>query len=117
MFSCRKRVISTLILRPAALADLYLQYSLHIHSPLGPHLSTFSPAAPSFSLTNAEDPGLGIQSIVWSPSGRWLLMVGFDSRVRVLESDGWGCVGVFGGSSRADRAVVSPIYRKDASSI
>ncbi|KAL7421320.1 hypothetical protein Q5752_004205 [Cryptotrichosporon argae] len=67
-----------------------LSYAVHIYSPIGPHLSTFSPASPTF--TPAEDPGLGIRVVEWVPGGRYLALGGWDGRVRVLEAEGWRCV-------------------------
>ena len=72
------------------LDEVVLQYSLHVHSPLGPHLTHFSPSSSTF--IPSEDPGMGIRSIAWTPGGRWIALGGFDGRVRVIESEGWRCV-------------------------
>ena len=67
-----------------------MQYSLHVHSPLSPHLIHFSPTSTTFA--PAEDPGTGIRTVVWAPGGRWVALGGWDGLVRIVESDGWRCV-------------------------
>ncbi|CAD6578630.1 MAG: hypothetical protein TREMPRED_002234 [Tremellales sp. Tagirdzhanova-0007] len=70
--------------------DTPLLYSLHVHSPLSPHLTHFSPSSTTFA--QDEDPGTGIRTVVWAPGGRWVALGGWDGRVRIIESDGWRCV-------------------------
>ncbi|WVF71024.1 hypothetical protein IAT40_005820 [Kwoniella sp. CBS 6097] len=79
--------------------DSALSYSIHIHSPIGPRLSHFSSSSPTF--TPAEDPGLGIRTVSWAPGGRFLALGGWDGRVRILESEGWRCVGMIQWSGKA----------------
>jgi WD40 repeat protein len=74
-------------------SSAYMQYALHIYSPLGPLVHSFSPASPSFSLLSAsEDPGLGVRCATWAPNGRWIALGGWDGKVRVVESEGGRCV-------------------------
>ena len=85
------------------------QYSLYIHSPLGPCLTHFSPSSPSFSLSIGEDPGMGIKTVTWAPGGRWIAVGGWDNKVRIVESEGWRCVGLVSWGGRInDKTVVSP---------
>lgn len=95
--------ISPYVIRspPIFKPDHYFQFSMYIHSPIGPLLSHFSPTSPGFSPTSTststlstEDPGLGIRTTAWAPGGRFIAVGGWDGKVRVLESDGWRCVAV-----------------------
>ncbi|OCF42844.1 hypothetical protein I317_03321 [Kwoniella heveanensis CBS 569] len=79
--------------------DSPLSYSTHIHSPIGPHLTQFLSSSPTF--TPAEDPGLGIRTVSWAPGGRFLALGGWDGKVRILESEGWRCVGTIQWGSKA----------------
>lgn len=84
------------------------QYSLYIYSPLGPCLTHFNPASPGFNLAKGEDPGMGIRVVTWGPGGRWLATGGWDNKVRIIESDGWRCVGLMSWGTRVnDNSVVS----------
>ncbi|KAK8865625.1 hypothetical protein IAR55_000769 [Kwoniella newhampshirensis] len=75
--------------------DSPLSYSLHVYSPIGPHLTRFTSSSPTFSPTStAEDPGLGIRTVTWAPGGRWIALGGWDGKVRIIESEGWRCVAV-----------------------
>ncbi len=65
------------------------QYALHIYSPLGPHLSTFSSSSPTFVGT---DPGLGVKCVSWGPVGQWIGLGGWDGKVRIIEAEGWRCM-------------------------
>lgn len=97
-------------------SELNQQYSLYIHSPIGPVLTHFSPFSSTFSSVPSalstsqspsgqtselihEDPGLGIRHIAWAPGGQYLLLMGWDGRVRVLEAEGWRCLAVLGNGS------------------
>lgn len=60
-----------------------LQYTLHVYSPLGPRLSSFSSSSPSFI---GPDPGLGVRMVTWGPGGNWLGVGGYDGKVRALLS-------------------------------
>ncbi|WVQ96935.1 hypothetical protein IAU59_004044 [Kwoniella sp. CBS 9459] len=91
--------------------DSPLSYSIHIYSPIGPHLTHFSADSPTF--TPAEDPGLGIRTVSWAPGGRFLALGGWDGKVRILESEGWRCVGVIQCGSRAVEKDVT-IWREPA---
>lgn len=66
-----------------------LDYALHIYSPLGPHLSTFSSSSPTFVGT---DPGLGVKCVSWGPVGQWIGLGGWDGKVRIIEAEGWRCM-------------------------
>ncbi|KAG7558251.1 hypothetical protein FFLO_02814 [Filobasidium floriforme] len=72
-----------------AVWDHRLEYSLHVYSPLGPRLTTFSSTAPSFI---GPDPGLGVRLLAWGPGGNWLGVGGYDGKVRIIEADGWRCM-------------------------
>ncbi|WVQ85730.1 hypothetical protein IAT38_007897 [Cryptococcus sp. DSM 104549] len=78
--------------------DTPLSYSLYVHSPLGPLLTHFSSTSPTFS--PSEDPGLGVRTAAWAPGGRWIALGGWDGKVRIVESDGWRCVGTIGWGAR-----------------
>nr|XP_019050751.1 hypothetical protein I302_01193 [Kwoniella bestiolae CBS 10118]OCF29681.1 hypothetical protein I302_01193 [Kwoniella bestiolae CBS 10118] len=81
--------------------DSSLSYSIYIHSPLGPILAHFDHTSPTFSpMSTAEDPGLGIRTVTWAPGGRWLALGGWDGKVRILEHEGWRCIGVLSWRSR-----------------
>ncbi|WVR05544.1 hypothetical protein IAU60_002563 [Kwoniella sp. DSM 27419] len=81
--------------------DSVLSYSVYVHSPLGPLLTHFSPASPTFSpSSSSEDPGLGVRTAAWAPGGRWLALGGYDGRVRIIESEGWRCIAVLQWGSR-----------------
>ncbi|WWD18198.1 hypothetical protein CI109_102648 [Kwoniella shandongensis] len=78
-----------------------LSYSVHIYSPIGPHLTNFTSSSPSFSPTSStEDPGLGIRTVTWAPGGRWIALGGWDGKVRIVESEGWRCVAVLAWGAR-----------------
>ncbi|OCF75332.1 hypothetical protein I204_04187 [Kwoniella mangroviensis CBS 8886] len=87
--------------RYIAVWDSSLSYSMFVHSPLGPLLAHFDHTSPTFSPTSStEDPGLGIRTLTWAPGGRWLALGGWDGKVRIIESEGWSCVGVLSWGSR-----------------
>jgi hypothetical protein len=55
----------------------------------------------------SEDPGLGIRTIAWAPGGRHLAIGGWDGKVRIIENEGWRCVGLMSWGARVgDKSVV-----------
>jgi hypothetical protein len=54
----------------------------------------------------SEDPGLGIKTISWPAGGRYLAIGGWDGKVRIVESEGWRCVGLMSWGSRINQRTV-----------
>jgi hypothetical protein len=51
---------------------------------------------------------MGIKTVTWAPSGRWVAIGGWDNKVRIVESEGWRCVGLMSWGGRVnDKTVVS----------
>lgn len=95
--------------------QLISQYALHVHSPLGPNMFTFSPERADFALDlppdhPVEDPGLGIRSVHWAPGGRWIALAGWDGKVRILESESGRCISVITPATRAGKGTVCVFY-------
>jgi len=60
-----------------------LEYKLYILTLTGNLLGSFSPE---------PDPGFGIRSVTWHPSGSFLAVAGYDNKIYILESLTWGPV-------------------------
>ena len=61
---------------------LAAQYALHIYTPDGRHLA-------SHTLAQGGISGLGVRSVAWHPSGRFLAVGGHDDVVRILNDVSW----------------------------
>ncbi|EKM83583.1 hypothetical protein AGABI1DRAFT_66345, partial [Agaricus bisporus var. burnettii JB137-S8] len=68
-----------------------LDYKLHVLTPAGNVLTTFTPES---------DPGLGIRNVAWHPNGMFLAVGGWDDRIYILESLSWSAVATLELSSR-----------------
>ncbi|CAE6425362.1 unnamed protein product [Rhizoctonia solani] len=73
-----------------------LEYKLSILNLAGTVLRTFTPD---------PDPGLGIRSVAWHPSGAFLAVGGWDDKVHILSSLSWSVVITFELSSRVPLGV------------
>ncbi|KIY70948.1 WD40 repeat-like protein [Cylindrobasidium torrendii FP15055 ss-10] len=73
-----------------------LEYKLHVLTPTGTHLKTFTPE---------PEPGLGIRTVCWHPTGSFLLVGGWDDRIHVLDSLSWSCILTLELSSRIPSGV------------
>ncbi|KAF9480086.1 WD repeat-containing protein 8 [Pholiota conissans] len=60
-----------------------LEYKLHVVTLAGDTLTSFSPSS---------DPGLGIRTVGWHPSGIFLAIGGWDDKIYVLDSLSWSNV-------------------------
>ncbi|RDX44321.1 WD repeat-containing protein 8 [Lentinus brumalis] len=60
-----------------------LEYKLYIVTLAGNVVGTFSPE---------PDPGFGIRSVAWHPSGMFLAVAGADDKVHILESLTWNAI-------------------------
>ncbi|ORX35455.1 hypothetical protein BD324DRAFT_582386 [Kockovaella imperatae] len=91
--------------RYIAASDDSIHYLLHLYTPLGTHLVSFDASSPSFNLESAShDPALGIRCFSWAPGGRWILIAGWDGKVRVVESEGGRCVAIMAWPNRTIEA-------------
>ncbi|KAF8605108.1 YVTN repeat-like/Quino protein amine dehydrogenase [Ceratobasidium sp. AG-I] len=73
-----------------------LEYKLCILNLAGTVLRTFIPE---------PDPGLGIRSVAWHPSGAFLAVGGWDDKVHILSSLSWTAVTTFELTSRVPAGV------------
>ncbi|KAM0750805.1 hypothetical protein T439DRAFT_239992 [Meredithblackwellia eburnea MCA 4105] len=94
--------------RYIAIWESAVDYILHIYTPDGRLLSTFTPytpssPSPSSTPTTEEDQaridrsqsswvGLGIRCVEWHPTGDWIAIGGWDGKIRVLSRVGWVAV-------------------------
>jgi hypothetical protein len=49
---------------------------------------------------------LGIKTISWAAGGRYLAIGGWDGKVRIVESEGWRCVGLMSWGTRINEKTV-----------
>ncbi|KAF9022969.1 YVTN repeat-like/Quino protein amine dehydrogenase [Hymenopellis radicata] len=68
-----------------------LEYKIYILSLIGDVVASFSPE---------PDPGLGIRTVSWHPSGSFLLVGGWDDKIHILSTASWSCVHTLELSSR-----------------
>ncbi|KZV75494.1 YVTN repeat-like/Quino protein amine dehydrogenase [Peniophora sp. CONT] len=73
-----------------------LEYKLHILSLTGEVLGTFSPS---------PDPGFGVRSVAWHPTGMFLAVAGWDDKIHILENLTWSRVMTLEVSPRTPAAV------------
>ncbi|CEL57758.1 WD repeat-containing protein WRAP73 OS=Mus musculus GN=Wrap73 PE=2 SV=2 [Rhizoctonia solani AG-1 IB] len=73
-----------------------LEYKLSVLNLAGTVLRTFTPD---------PDPGLGIRSVAWHPSGAFLAVGGWDDKVHILSSLSWTVVTTFELNSRVPLGV------------
>ncbi|KAI0080278.1 YVTN repeat-like/Quino protein amine dehydrogenase [Panus rudis PR-1116 ss-1] len=92
--------LSSLSLSPngnhVAVWEGMLEYKLHIVSLTGDVLGSFAPK---------PDPGLGIRSVSWHPSGFFLVTSGWDDKIYTLERLTWSPVATFELHSRIPAGV------------
>ena len=75
-----------------------LEYRLHIISLAGDLQASFTPD---------PDPGFGIRSVSWHPSGLFLAVGGWDDKIHILDNLSWSPVTTLELSSRIPGEVVS----------
>ncbi|KDR85322.1 hypothetical protein GALMADRAFT_274335 [Galerina marginata CBS 339.88] len=63
-----------------------LEYKVHILTLTGEALASFTPC---------PDPGFGIRSVAWHPSGIFLALGGWDDKIHILDSLSWSTAAVF----------------------
>lgn len=63
------------------------QYAMHIFSPDGRLLHSYTPTSPN------TGSGLGIRTVAWHTSGRFLAIGGYDDNVKILNDISWSVVG------------------------
>lgn len=96
------------------------QYSLFVHSPMGPILLHLHPQSPGFSPAahgekGADDPGMGVRAVQWAPGGRFLAVGDWSGKVRIVEVEGWRCIAEMGWGSRVnDKRTVSVLDSSDS---
>ncbi|KAG9006338.1 hypothetical protein FRB95_003399 [Tulasnella sp. JGI-2019a] len=97
-FSLPSTSLSSISLSPSgmhvAVWEGPMEYKLHVLSLVGHLLKTFTPPEPDLAM------GLGIRAVSWHPSGGFLAIGGWDDKIYILSSTGWGVVVTFELTSR-----------------
>ncbi|KAL8278653.1 hypothetical protein RQP46_008945 [Phenoliferia psychrophenolica] len=82
--------------RYLAVWESLTDYILHIYTPDGRLISTFTPYATTLSSDDRREErstsgwvGLGVRTVKWHPSGDWIAVGGWDGKIRVLTRLGW----------------------------
>ncbi|KAH9486623.1 WD repeat-containing protein WRAP73 [Psilocybe cubensis] len=74
-----------------------VEYKLYIMTLTGDTLASFVPPV---------DPGLGVRTVAWHPSGSFLAVGGWDDKVYILDNLSWSVVAVLESSTRISSQVV-----------
>lgn len=80
-----------------------VEYKLYILTLAGNVLHSFTPD---------PDPGIGIRTVAWHPSGTFLAIAGYDDKVHILESLSWSPITTLELSTRISSGVI--IWREPA---